>query len=79
MICCCSLFICIYLPYLSNIYYQLSRGQDCVLPCAFSERITLLLPRQLGLRDPLGHTHQLSLTVFHHCYLLLTTMDGRWD
>lgn len=66
-------------PYLSIVYYELSRGQDCVLASGFIEEITTFLPGQAGLRDPFGQTYQLCLTVFHHYDLLLSTTYGRWD
>lgn len=65
--------------YLCAVYYELSRGQDGGLPNAFSEGVTVLLPVQTGLRYTLCHAHQLHLTVFHHCYLPLSTTYGRWD
>lgn len=60
-------------------YNQLSRRQDCGLLGAFTEGVTVFLPVQSGLRNTLCNTHQLHPTVFHHCYLLLPTPNGRWD
>lgn len=67
----------IFFVYLNGVYGQFPRGQDGVLPCALTERNTILLPEQAWLRDPLCYTHKLGLGVFHHCYLLLLT-PNRW-
>lgn len=66
------------LAYLCAGYYELSTGQDCGLLSAFIEGVTVFLPVQTGLRNTLCRTHQLHPTAFHHCYLLLSTTNGRW-
>lgn len=66
------------LAYLCTGYYELSRGQDCGLLSAFTEGVTVFLPVQTGLRNTICHTYQLHPTVFHRCYLLLSTANGRW-
>lgn len=58
-------------PNLSDVDNQLPRGQEGVLPCALTQRCTILLPGQVGLRDALRYTHKLGLSVFHNGYILL--------
>lgn len=65
--------------YLSCVYDQFSRGQDGVLGCALTQRNSVLLPGEAGLRESVCCTHKLGLAVFHHCYLLLSIPDGGRD